>query len=104
LALTGVARAISKDTLDFAVVTGNKALFHLQVSNNKKGIEAFVKHLKLTHCDANFSNSLYCMEHTARAAPRHLYKSFTKLSTGKKSPDLVGTSYQNQRQLRYDSW
>ena len=46
------------------MVTANKVLFHLQVSNNKKGIEAFVKHLKLTHCDANFSNSLYCMEHT----------------------------------------
>jgi transposase len=42
----------------------NKLLFHYQSTNDKAGIEGFIKLLKL-HCpDANFSNSLYCMEHT----------------------------------------
>lgn len=55
---------ISKATLDFAVVVANKLLFHYQSTNDKAGIEGFIKLLKL-HCpDANFSNSLYCMEHT----------------------------------------
>jgi transposase len=55
---------ISKATLDFAVVVFNKQLFHYQSTNDKVGVESFVKQLK-THCpEANFSNSLYCMEHT----------------------------------------
>ena len=70
--LTGVARAISKCTLDFAVVVANKLLFHHQTTNDKLGIEGFIKQLKAQCPNANFTNSLYCMEHTARAAPRHL--------------------------------
>lgn len=55
---------ISKVTLDFAVVVANKMLFHFQSSNDKKGIESFVKHLKIQCPNATFANSLYCMEHT----------------------------------------
>jgi hypothetical protein len=43
LALIGAARAVSKNELDFAVVELNKTLFHLEVSNDKKGIDAFIK-------------------------------------------------------------
>ena len=63
---------ISKATLDFAIVVANKLLFHFQSTNDKAGIGAFIKHLKVQCPAANFTNCLYCMEHTARAAPRHL--------------------------------
>ena len=63
---------ISKATLDFAVVVANKLLFHFQSTNDKAGIGAFIKHLKTQCPNATFNNSLYCMEHTARAAPRNL--------------------------------
>ena len=56
---------ISKATLDWAVIMANKLLFHYQSSNDKKGIEGFIKFLKQQYPMANFSNSLYCMEHTA---------------------------------------
>ncbi|TAF28477.1 MAG: hypothetical protein EAZ70_05030 [Runella slithyformis] len=50
--------------LDWAVVVANKLFFHYQSTNDKTGIEAFVKQLKSQCPDANFVNSLYCMEHT----------------------------------------
>lgn len=55
---------ISKCTLDFAVVVANKLLFHHQTTNDKLGIEGFIKQLKAQCPNANFTNSLYCMEHT----------------------------------------
>ena len=55
---------ISKATLDFAVVVAKKLLFHYQSTNDKAGIKSFVKHLKSQCPDADFTNSLYCMEHT----------------------------------------
>ncbi|MCC5610874.1 IS110 family transposase [Nostoc sp. CHAB 5834] len=55
---------ISKATLDWAVVVANKLLFHHQSSNDKKGIESFVKRLRQQCPEADFDNSLYCMEHT----------------------------------------
>ena len=55
---------ISKATLDWAVVIANKLLFHYQSSNDKKGIESFLKHLTQQCPEASFGNSLYCMEHT----------------------------------------
>lgn len=62
--MTGAARAVSKATLDFAVIVANKLLFHYQSTNDKAGIEGFIKCLK-SHCpEAGFSNSIYCMEHT----------------------------------------
>ena len=34
---------VSKETLDFALVVTNSVQFHLQVTNDKVGIEQFVK-------------------------------------------------------------
>lgn len=55
---------ISKATLDFAVIVAKKLLFHYQSTNDNAGIKSFVKHLKSQCPDADFTNSLYCMEHT----------------------------------------
>ncbi len=49
---------ISKATLDWAVVVANKLLFHYQSSNDKPGIESFVKHLKQQCPQASVDNSL----------------------------------------------
>lgn len=61
--MIGAARAVSKNELDFAVVELNKTLFHLEVSNDKKGIDAFIKMLK-AETNFSFENSLFCMEFT----------------------------------------
>ena len=63
---------VSKETLDFALVVTNSVQFHLQVTNDKIGIEQFVKQAKRQNKGFSFENSLFCMEHTARAAPGHL--------------------------------
>jgi transposase len=55
---------VSKATLDWAVVVANKLLFHYQSSNDQKGIESFVKHLKQQYQQVSFGNSLYCIEYT----------------------------------------
>lgn len=55
---------ISKAALDWAVIVSNKLLFHHQSNNDKAGIEGFIKQLKVYCPNANFENSLYCMEHT----------------------------------------
>ena len=55
---------ISKATLDWAVVVANKLLFHYQSSNDKPGIDNFLKYLSQQCPEASFANSLYCMEHT----------------------------------------
>ena len=62
---------VSKNELDFAVVESNRVLFDLEVSNDKKGITDLMRQLK-KQTPANFEDSLFCMEFTARAAPRYL--------------------------------
>ena len=62
---------VSKATLDFAVLKANQFLFHQQVSNDKKGIAEFLKQLR-QQTKAGIGQCLFCMEFTARAAPRHL--------------------------------
>lgn len=54
---------VSKNELDFAVVNSNKVLFHLEVTNDKKGIEDFIKAFK-KQAPFSFENSLFCMEFT----------------------------------------
>ena len=54
---------VSKNELDFAVIEANQVLFHLEVSNNKKGIQLFIKQLK-SQTKATVGNCLFCMEHT----------------------------------------
>lgn len=54
---------VSKNELDFAVVEANKVLFHLEVSNDKTGVDLFIKELR-QRTKFNFDNSLFCMEFT----------------------------------------
>ena len=74
---------ISKETLDFALIINNVVQFHLQVNNDKLGIELFIKQVKKHDKAFSFRNSLFCMEHTARAAPWHLQQSTSQLFTSK---------------------
>lgn len=55
---------VSKDELDFALIESNKVLLHLEVSNDKKGIEQFVKQVKSLQKDFSMANALFCLEHT----------------------------------------
>lgn len=53
---------ISKLTLDFAICTPHDALFHIQVSNDLKGIRSFVSRCKQEKIV--LANAILCMEHT----------------------------------------
>lgn len=55
---------VSKDELDFALIESNKALLHLEVSNDNKGINQFIKQAKSQHKDFSIDNTLFCLEHT----------------------------------------
>ena len=55
---------VSKETLDFSLIIANIAQFHLQVTNDKKGIDLFIKEVKKRNNSFSFENSLFCMEHT----------------------------------------
>ena len=59
---------LSKETLDLALIVQNVIQFHLQVTNDKRGIELFIKQVRKHDKSFSFENSLFCMEHTARAA------------------------------------
>ncbi len=54
---------VSKTELDFAVVEANQLLFHIEVSNDKKGIQDFFRQLK-TLAQGDIKHSLFCLEHT----------------------------------------
>jgi len=54
---------VSKEVLDFALIVEGKKLFHLQVSNNKKGINLFYKRL-MKEVKTSKDQWLLCMEHT----------------------------------------
>lgn len=54
---------VSKNELDFAVMQGRQLMFHREIENNVKAINAFLKELlKLPGFD--FRQALFCMEHT----------------------------------------
>ena len=55
---------VSKETLDFALIVQNTVQFHLQVTNDKLGIEQFIKQVRKQNKEFSFVNSLFCMEHT----------------------------------------
>ena len=63
---------VSKETLHFALIVQNVVLYYLQVTNDKLGIELFIKQVKKYDKAFSFRNSLFCVEHTARAAPGNL--------------------------------
>ena len=54
---------VSKSELDFAMVEANQVLFHVEVSNDKKGIQAFFRQLKALG-QGDSKHSLFCLEHT----------------------------------------
>jgi transposase len=54
---------VSKNELDFAVYKGNAFVFHREIENNAKSIDAFFKELKQLP-DFELSNAVICMEHT----------------------------------------
>lgn len=53
---------VSKETLDFSLVVRGEKQFHIQTTNNKKGIMQVVKQLKQSY--AILSETVFCMEHT----------------------------------------
>ncbi|KAF3978678.1 MAG: IS110 family transposase [Methylococcales symbiont of Iophon sp. n. MRB-2018] len=54
---------VSKEVLDFVVIVEGKKLFHLKVSNNKKGISLLYKRLG-KEVGTYHSDWLFCCEHT----------------------------------------
>lgn len=54
---------VSKNELDFAVMTGRQLLFHREIENNSKAINAFLKEL-LKLPGFKLEQALFCMEHT----------------------------------------
>ena len=55
---------VSKNELDFALIESNKVLFHLEIGNDKKGIEQAIRQIKTQLKEFTMENSLFCMEHT----------------------------------------
>ena len=54
---------VSKNELDFAVMNGRQLMFHREIENNIKAINAFLKELlKLPGFDLR--QAVFCMEHT----------------------------------------
>lgn len=54
---------VSKNELDFAVMEGRQLLFHREIENNTKAINAFLKEL-LKLPGFKLEQALFCMEHT----------------------------------------
>lgn len=54
---------VSKETLDFVVLLTGKKLFHMQVSNDNKGINEFYKKI-CQQVDLDAEQWLFCLEHT----------------------------------------
>lgn len=65
---------IAKDTLDWAVYTQQKGiLLSTHTDNTLKGIKEALTQLKALP-GWNSTQAVFCMEHTARAAPRNLQR------------------------------
>lgn len=54
---------VSKNELDLAVMRGKQLLFHREIENNVKAINAFLKEL-LKLPDFHLSRAIFCLEHT----------------------------------------
>lgn len=54
---------VSKNKLDFCLLTDGKVLLHSQTTNDQKGIGAFLKQCKQV-TDFNLQEVIFCMEHT----------------------------------------
>jgi transposase len=62
---------ISKSTLDWAVYDGKKMVLQTNSTNSIAGIKSALRLIK-TLPDWTPLQAVFCMEHTARAAPRYL--------------------------------
>ena len=63
---------VSKETLDFALIVSNSIQFHLQVGNDKQGIEQFIKQVKKQNKEFTFKNSLFAWS-IPLGQPRGIY-------------------------------
>ena len=70
---------IAKATLDWAVYGSKGVVFQTTTANSVAGIKTTLRLLK-TLPGWNPNQVVFCMGHTARAAPRYLQCSLTRLS------------------------
>ena len=54
---------VSKATLDFCLLSEGKSMFHLQASNDQRGIKEFLKQCKQFN-GFDVAKAVFCMEHT----------------------------------------
>lgn len=85
---------VSKSELDFAVVEANQILFHVEVSNDKKGIQDFFRQLKALD-QGDIKHSLFCLEHTATADRGYLQQPTLIIPFPKASGHLGREGYSN---------
>ena len=57
---------LSKETLDFALIVQNIVLFHLQITNDKLGIELFIKQVRKHDKSFFLENTLFWTEHSGK--------------------------------------
>lgn len=55
---------VAQFALLFSLIVANSVQFHIQVTNDKQGIELFIKQTKNQNKGFSFDNTLFCMEHT----------------------------------------
>jgi transposase len=70
---------ISKATLDWAVFDSKTLVLQTTTPNTVTGIKTALRQLK-TLANWNPKQAVFCMEHTAQAALRHLQCSSTRIS------------------------
>jgi len=54
---------VSKDTLDYCLISEGRQIFHLQTENNIKGIKTFIKELSKSGIK-DLNHTVFCLEHT----------------------------------------
>ena len=86
---------ISKESLNWAVCSANKIVLELVSGNDIKSITKTILSIQRA-LKFKIPAAVFCMEHTARAAPRHLSFSLTKILTKSKSINLAGVGFSNQ--------
>ena len=85
---------ICKESLNWAVCSANKIILE-QVSGND--IKSITKTVLSIQRELKFKipSAVFCMEHTARAASRHLSDSLTKILTEPEGTNLAGVGQSN---------
>lgn len=86
---------ISKESLNWAVCSANKIILEHVSGNDIKSITKTVLSIQ-RELKFKIPSAVFCMEHTARAAPRHLSHSLTKILTKSESINLAGVRQSNR--------